>query len=94
MVLEGEREWARENVVLAVIPVPQARNGRVMQVKFTVDVDNILSVQYTIPTVGVSMQREIIQLNQHNLDEDLLIALQSYAEERRAHQAAIKDMNQ
>ena len=86
IILEGEAEFAKDNVALGEIPLAGYRAGDKVDVRFKIDENNILTVGYVIARKGKSQQTTI--MDKQNLDEALVDSLSQAAEHRRAAAAA------
>ena len=78
VILEGEGEWARDNVALGEISMNNIKPKDQIDVTFDIDANNILSVTYTVSRLGKTNHKTF--LNKQNLDEELLHALIASAE--------------
>ena len=78
VILEGEGEWARDNVALGEISMNNIKPKDQIDVTFDIDANNILSVTYTVSRLGKTSHKTF--LNKQNLDEELLHALIASAE--------------
>ena len=54
IILEGEAEFAKDNVALGEIPLAGYRAGDKVDVRFAIDANNILTVGYVISRKGKS----------------------------------------
>ena len=60
IILEGENEFAEDNVALGEIPLAGYRAGDKVDVKFSIDANNILTVGYLLARKGKAQQTTIM----------------------------------